>query len=142
MRKQLTAQDIRVGNYLLVGGEIREVYSVSKYRITFLVPSAAKVKSIRWFAFDDIKPIPITEEWLINFGFKSDGYKKEFIGKDFRSNGMTLDFVLSKPLTKGEWNEFYTYNLESYRYKNIENIHQLQNLYWDLTNEELKLKDK
>lgn len=62
-------------------------------------------------------PIPLTDEWLVKFGFKK-GVKGWF---------KTLDNNLKFNL--------YMYNRSLYL-----SVHQLQNLYFALTNEELTLK--
>jgi len=74
---------------------------------------------------DSIKPIPITEQWLIDFGFRfeqtinswTNGYYDILI----TNNGK---FIID----------------EIYNCPEIEHIHQLQNLYFALTGEELQLK--
>lgn len=68
------------------------------------------------------KPIPLTEEWLLNFGFKK--YSKNFI--------------------KYGNIEFYIWEIDnSYKIKaldiliKIQTVHELQNLYFLLTKTEL-----
>lgn len=78
--------------------------------------------------YSDLKPIPITEEWLIKFGF---------------------DLVVKE----GNQNEFRVYSLNQITYNTNHGwwwkhhldlqpkyIHQLQNLYFALTGKELKIK--
>jgi hypothetical protein len=73
----------------------------------------------------DYHPIPLTEEWLLKFGFEqiSDRvYIKNYhYGYEF---GITNIFVIKND------NCFM-------RYKHIQYVHELQNLYFALTNEEL-----
>jgi hypothetical protein len=72
------------------------------------------------------KPIKITREWLINFGFKPCGNDIRFWRKDS---------VKLKITDKG-----YKFNYgESILY--IKNVHQLQNLYYTLTSTEVKFKE-
>ena len=82
-------------------------------------------------------PILLTEEWLKKFGFSDKDYKNVYIGKDFKSGGMILDFVLSKPFSKGEWNDTYTFDLECHRFIKIKYVHELQDFYYTITNEML-----
>ena len=84
-------------------------------------------------------PIPLTEEWLLKFGFSDKDYKKGYIGKDFKSGGMILDFVLSKPFSKGEWNNTYTFDFDGHRFSKMEFVHELQNFYYCLTGVMLSL---
>jgi hypothetical protein len=70
------------------------------------------------------KPIPLTEEWLLRFGFEKK-YKNYEMG----------DFMFFK----GSCSRI-SYKLSLIGI-NIKHVHQLQNLYFALTGEELKLKD-
>ena len=97
----------------------------------------------RWikpeYEFNSIFPIPLTEEWLIKFGFNSQ-YKKGWIGIDVKhSNGTTTDFVLSYPQRMGMWQTFFAFEYDGFRFVEIKYVHQLQNIYFALTNKELEL---
>jgi hypothetical protein len=87
----------------------------------------------------DHSPIILTEEWLLKFGFSDKDYKKGYIGKDFKSGGMILDFVLSKPFEKGEWNDTYTFDFEGHRFIMLKYVHELQNFYHTITDVMLSL---
>ena len=72
-----------------------------------------------------LHPIPLTEEWLLKFGFeKLEGWDDTFF---FQLNNVQIT----------------DYNVSGYDYDsfNIRHVHQLQNLYFALTGEELKLKE-
>jgi len=76
----------------------------------------------------DVKPIPLTEEWLLKFGFVSNPYKDryELIAK--------TNIIVECDKTKGVcilWCE---------QYPHIAHVNQLQNLYFALTGEELEIK--
>ena len=76
---------------------------------------------------------------MLKFGFDDKDYTKGFIAKDFKSGNLILDFVLCKPHVKGDWQKNYCYDLEGYRYVEIEHVHSLQNLYFALTGEQLTI---
>lgn len=79
--------------------------------------------------FDEfIQPIPLTEEWLLMFGFELQvrGTIKDYL--KFNSYGVSE--VLLSSINGTEWT---TYGV---RYK-IKYVHQFQNLYYALTGEEL-----
>lgn len=86
------------------------------------------------FSYSDLIPIPLTEEWILKFGFiNNDGdYEIEIGRQGFR-------LVLAQDT---DWLLLYrddigcNYNALIF----IDYIHQLQNLYYALTGEELKLK--
>ena len=88
--------------------------------------------------------IPLTKEWLMFFGFKTDDYQQEF-----ELDTINLDCEYTD---KGEWVLFLKgNNIKTIESKNeyickyypkveIKYVHQLQNLYYALSGEELVLK--
>ncbi len=93
-----------------------------------------------WFP-NDIKfePIPLTDEWLVKFGFKIEIYTESIIATKLCNNNP--DFSL---LTMVGWKYFTfttnVYNGNNEYCKDIIYVHQLQNLYFALTGEELTIK--
>lgn len=77
-----------------------------------------------------IKPISITERWLLDFGFKD---KRDFYEKGKLS-------ILSANLKDYYPNGRVYYNSWAIMEIQPKYVHQLQNLYFILTNEELILK--
>lgn len=75
-----------------------------------------------------IEPIPLTEEWLVKFGFQRSSKTKYHI------KGMTLVFHINS----NQWTFPYVHELG--KLKRINYVHQLQNLYHALTGEELTIK--
>ena len=74
----------------------------------------------------NFKPIPLTEEWLLKFGFDaifSNELWKDSFGYSLESKGLGLQ---------------YSYDEGTFRVY-CEYIHQLQNLYFSLTGEELTI---
>jgi hypothetical protein len=78
-----------------------------------------------------IEPILLTEEWLIKFGFKR--IKKGIGWDEFSYGKLTLVEV---PTNKGK---LIAFNYGSDRYNYLKYVHQLQQLYWCLTGEELTI---
>ena len=89
--------------------------------------------------FTDYNPIPLTEDWLKRFGFERLDSENEF-DKDMFSRsaistkGRKLPFIIERCL-----NGSYSPALYMDVHEEIIHIHQLQNLYFALTGEELKL---
>lgn len=82
-----------------------------------------------------INPIPLSEDWLLKAGFEKDGhgYHMEDIYSlsiSVTRKGEFLPCWLDRPLTP--------YNSDKFR--EVKYVHQLQNLYFALTGEELTFK--
>lgn len=79
---------------------------------------------------DIVDPIPITSEWLVRFGFTNES------AWFFRNDKMVIETFLSK----NEWAARIRTSEESSTYLcQIKYIHQLQNLFYYITNTELTL---
>jgi hypothetical protein len=74
----------------------------------------------------DIDPIPLTEEWLLKFGF---------------TEHKTTDIYPTFAKQMFNWNDGILYIIGYGFMNHIKYVHQLQNLYFALTEEELKIKD-
>jgi hypothetical protein len=83
------------------------------------------------YEFNELEPTPITEEYLLSFGFQS---------KDIHDNYKFKDIEISTTYRKISNNERYGFHLVGQYEIKIEFVHQLQNLYFVLTNEELTFK--
>ena len=73
-----------------------------------------------------IKPIPLTEEWLLKFGYEKDG--------EFFDNETRLNFWTNKNTFNGILADWADKTIGEVKY-----IHQLQNLYYALTGSELQI---
>lgn len=84
-------------------------------------------------SLDDIEPIPLTEEWLCKFGFTQISGKQEYF-KPFQGRYHNVLLGGLEPIYKMGYSDDGIIQLPIYY------IHQLQNLYYALTGEELKIK--
>jgi hypothetical protein len=73
-------------------------------------------------------PIPLTEEWLIKFGFKKNTDNGDLKGNDCYYTHQNFKRCISLPN--------FIYDGTKLKY-----VHQLQNLYFALTGEELEVKN-
>jgi hypothetical protein len=87
------------------------------------------------FREDFFIPIPLTEEWLLKFGFKKDldgsfvfGLLSMFKDKRLKQN-VYIYTESTQSLSDGQWVVINDLKLQY--------VHQLQNLYFALTGEEL-----
>lgn len=116
--------ELRIGNLLLSNNKIIKVLGLLKdekiqyyYHKRFLYETDIK----------EFKPIPLTEEWLIRFGFVIEWYDE---GAYYSKKG-EYDFDLD--------GHFDYHRTDGSQIK-MEYVHQLQNLYFALTGDELILK--
>ena len=121
----MKAIELRIGNYISVKNMGVDLPAIIE-------------RGVEIDAANEYNPVPLTEELLLKAGFSSDGYKDGYIGKDFVSGQMTLSFVLCNPFAKGDWNDCYTFDLRDSMFKSLRYVHELQNLYFLLTNSELQ----
>ena len=79
----------------------------------------------------EYRPIPLTEEWLLKFGFEEDNYTYiKGVHQKIFSGIMKFEFnesLKNWEFSIGRYNDL----------TRVEYVHQLQNLYYALTGEEL-----
>ena len=105
----MKANELRIGNLIL------DEDSNIMYRVDL---NFFHDLSSGGFLMADLIPIPLTEEWLFKFGFEN------------KTKNFVLNNISIKQQTKGYF--FYLSMM-------IQHVHQLQNLYFALTGEELKI---
>lgn len=115
---KITPQELRIGNYVF--NEYSGLMIVSLIDETFFLSKKADGSSND--LYDKANPIPLTEEWLLKFDWN--GYKQFCINSYF-----SID-------TKG-----CLWYCGDFTGIVLEYIHQLQNLYFSLTGEELTIKE-
>lgn len=129
----MKARELRIGNY---------IENTDSQMASYMVVNADVIKQNEHTMYASLEPIPLTEEWLLKFGFKhqnkydleSNLYSKKLKSGYFftiYSKKQTLDF-------KTKFIGWKVLNI-GFDFK-IEYVHQLQNLYFALTGEELTLK--
>ena len=130
----MKATELRIGNYFDIIDRSNEIHlprnvvkmigethfsTVVLYDI--LIPVCSQQISMN-VGIRDLSPIELTEEWLIKFGF-------EKIGKNFeKDNILILWNIIDK---------CYDF-VHTDKGIEIKYVHQLQNLYFSLTGQELK----
>ena len=113
----IAANELRIGNYVYdANNELTQVNSIVDGAINYELDYGDCY-------FENINPIPITEEWLLKLGFEKHNYI-------FRKDG--FQFTFDKKIIPIK---FYGGAIKN---TNIKYIHQLQNLYFALTQKELE----
>lgn len=118
----MKAEELRIGNWVHA---FKTSYKVDRYDFGTEVIST-------------FKPIPLTEEWLLKFGFvtKSIDSKVAWIYNGFRVKDWSTGFFY------GHIEVFLEDEYKDIDDVEIYHVHQLQNLYFALTSEELQLKEQ
>lgn len=125
----MKATELRIGNLLKYCDNEVHVMGIGKNiggdcaEFGYFIDSVGFTRN---FDEDFPEPIPLTEEWLEKFGFKEEFYRgTRLLVKD----KVRIDMTKSKFPTLQYW------------IRELEYVHSLQNLYFALTNTELKLKE-
>jgi hypothetical protein len=123
---KITASEFRIGNL---------VYFFKETPVMIIAISSEELYLTQGCGFinpkiDECEPIPLTEEWLLKLGFQKEKehYTWYFKGKVIIN---VFNYIAYKLNANG-----YT------RYESFKYVHQLQNLYFALTGEELTFKSE
>ena len=131
----MNAQELRLGNYVMIhdyakGNRQQVVDQLGSCYVNILDEQYCT-------------PIPLTEEWLLKFGFKKmKNYLKKSTGLSSYSwyKNNTHFFTIEK---HDEYDFGDTW-IPTFRFDNcittIDYVHQLQNLYYSIRREELTIK--
>lgn len=121
----MDARELRIGNYA--------TDSIETGAITVFNNDACVLKhksGIVKCRISDLQPIPLTKEWLLKFGFEQQKWG-DFILTYYRK-GNILYSLSDGNVELNEPNICLT---------QLKHVHQLQNLYFALTGEELTIKN-
>ena len=115
----MDAKHFRIGNY------VQTIFSSLEYKRIKDSTGNYPIIPIKITSMGvdcDFKPIPLTEEWLLKFGFTFNKEHGWF-------NGDLFEFKIND-----------LFELDWYENAPLKHVHQLQNLYHALTGKELKIK--
>ncbi len=111
----MKANELRIGN-IITNTIDKEVFPCQLGDIENIING--------WTSYE---PIPLTEEWLNRFGFEKTG--------NYKHTKRMFSVVLW--ITEADY--FFHWTEGNTR---IQHVHELQNLYFDITGEELELKEQ
>jgi len=121
----MKASELRIGNYVSQNGEeIHGIVSLTIHRFQM-----GQIK---------LEPISLTEEWLLKFGFVNiDKGNNNFITYTDSEHNYYLQIDVRKKDGKYLILDNSFDDLRAFSMIDIEYVHQLQNIYYCLTGEEL-----
>ncbi len=132
-------KELRIGNYIETKGV--DIYSWTVYSIGQMEGVHTLINGFRK---DIIKPIPLTEEWLLRFGFEyrsnvNDGViVKEYYLRD--SMVKCVESLSKHQFSTVSGKSFAFYKGGSFITGHLDYVHQLQNIHFAIFAEELELK--
>ena len=125
---ELQAKDLRIGNWIFKDKHF-QINGVNIGRAYNYIIDNDRDE----YEIENIKPIPLTEEWLLKFGFERD--VSDLIIEINNHSELSFDEDLDCYLSIDNGHEWNSTDI------NIKYVHQLQNLYFALTGEELTIKN-
>lgn len=135
------AIELRVGNLVLYRDKIFEILSIgntsSATYNSFYVDLDSDILDEHYKGIDieEINPIQLTEEWLLKLGFTKKIDSETLTVFWIGHNKLTHDYLFEVKYIEG-YPFFYRNGTHA-----IHHVHQLQNLYYALTNQELTIKE-
>jgi hypothetical protein len=112
-------KELRIGNYVLSGcNELVKIEGIISKNNT------------GGYLLETLKPIPINEEWLLNFGFDT-----------FYINGKLTHYRINSYFIRYDGQDFY-FELGKGMIIEVIYIHQLQNLYFCICGKEIEYNEK
>ena len=129
----MKVQELRIGNLIFYHSNFTEE---TRVKVVDLITFSLLLGSHEEFK-ESYLPIPLTEEWLIKLGFEH--YNQ--LGYNIKNNNFEIDIWFDDNGTINDIQLSSTNISGAYpNIKNFQYLHQIQNLYFTLTGEELKLK--
>lgn len=132
----MTPIELRLGNIIYDDlDRIAQVSHISLTTIECIVDDDGRA----WTTVFRPKPVPISDDIIIRFGFSDEDYKMGYTGIDVDHT----DFVITKPTSEVGMERFYRFEFKYggwERAKFFKYAHELQNFFFVLYNKELKLK--
>ena len=137
----MKANELRIGNWILIPYQnapiVVPAHETQVQGITIfgeiLTDNTPILEGLKTH-YNHIFGISLTEEWLLKFGF--DNINSKEYGIKCGSCWMSL----SNPKDMGEWQDCYCWVFDRFKFIELKYVHQLQNLYFAFTGEELTIK--
>jgi hypothetical protein len=136
-RPRITANELRIGSWIYIPQtKTNEQIGVIEENGRF----TTKDYKSSYSSIECLEPIPLTEEWLLKFGFMEFKGGISLDNEEFTltyTHKNTDKTILLEVTREDEWGRHqYTCIVLNH----IKYVHQLQNLYFALTGKELEMK--
>jgi hypothetical protein len=120
----IKGNELRIGNKVDYYGNIVTINYINDTDVGF-----SDYVPFDYPLLDDLNPIPITDQWLVSFGFEK-----------IDNPNHTPNWIWVKNGNVWVYQKFKdgSFKLVAYKLTTTPSVHQLQNLYFALTGEELK----
>ena len=122
--------------------EVRIGNITDKGRVKYLFSHGIILGDGITFNFDELKPVPLNDEWMLKLGFKK-----------VKNNGYINGYEYIRKIDSVEFNGIGKFNYNktgeiivtvdcrgNYICNNLNYVHQVQNLYFALSGTEIKIK--
>ena len=137
----MKANELRIGNLVKHNSVNREVLAIDRTRVYLRNNNSCDA-----FFYKDINGILITKEWLLKFGLTETNESDDCIcyyfphkAKCHWTNEVFLWSVKHSKFAHPE-DEYFCFMMGETELPIFEYVHQLQNIYFALTGEELEIK--
>ena len=146
----MKASELRIGNFVATEGI--DYVEISKIDADFGICYKIPQEFGQFYPYKEVEPIPLTEEWMMRFGFEKIPYAQIlFLGeiRDLKEKEcwyqikVISEFPELEIAIHFEHDTTITIIIDDHtEVQYIKHVHQLQNLYFALTGEELTIKNE
>lgn len=119
----MKTSELRIGNLLLISGEVKAVTSIGLYSIGWDGQYHTTLPT------EMIEPIPLTEDWLAKLGFGK--WRNDF----YTDGGCDYYFIPSKK----EFGLHSEVDGSTWKLRSVEYLHTLMNMFFALNGQELTI---
>jgi hypothetical protein len=133
----MEAKELRIGN--LVNHAHLGYLTVETVKHKLIIAEDLNQKlTFVYFFKKDVEPIPLTAELLKRLGFEHRSIHGNLYDKEYKMKRLDNGEYLDKSFTVGVFDDFCV--ILQCNHMHIKYVHQLQNLYFDMTGIALELK--
>jgi hypothetical protein len=143
----IQSNELRLGNKVYTVDRSKEIHlpvpipftilTIGIFGVAGIFPhqSAESVRKWAKFKIIDLSPIPLTEEWLLRFGFERNEATEVYPKGYFRHNNIPFEFSENSLFLTTPQGDDKQHICE------VKFVHKMQNFYFALTEEELTFKN-